>query len=336
MCRSGRDMLIARGVWEAEYGNGHAPSSLIDIAENWGSGFEISCTDCQLTRSTAEAVAEGPILIRTLSSGPSVCSSELTTVSDNQRVGIVNRSVMIVVNLDGSPVTYTVEGASQLQVQAGGAVAFCSAENIRLTAAYRKGECSRLLVIQYCPSNLIDPYLAQQLDEHLSGTVVKPLIQNCRTRALANELFAPDHTGFVGRLLADSCALELLARAIEGADQAESSSASAIKPKDVAKIHELCERLMLNLDAEHRLHDLARDFGMSTSTLKSKFLAVTGQPVFKYLRERRLERAQAGLINEDWTVSQAAYYVGYRHPTNFSTAFRKRFGMAPTSLLTRR
>lgn len=325
--------------WEAPTARGknrHAPSTLVDIANDWDFGCEISYADRTVAKNSVEELAEGHIHTQMLSSGTSLCSSDLTTLRDNERVGVLKRSVMIVVNLDGSPVSYAIDGGSKLRIPAGGGGAFYTADDVRLAATYRRGERSRLLVIQYCPSNLVDPRLAEQLDSHLADTTVKPLMPNCRIRALAQELFSPTHTNVVGQLLAESCALELLARALEGNRlegnrKVEAASSCPLHPRDVAKIHELCDKLLLNLDEEHRLDDLARDVGMSTSTLKSKFLTVTGQPVFKFLRDKRLDRAQAGLIHESWTVSQAAYYVGYRHPTNFATAYRKRFGMAPTA-----
>lgn len=309
----------------------HAPSVLADIADEWGYGCEMSCVDRLVAGDGSPALAEGIIATRKLACGPNICSSDLTTLYDNERVGVVKRSVMIAVNLDGSPVTYAVDGGLEVRVAAGSAVAISPADDIRLTAAYKRGESSRLVVIQCCPSDLADPDLAEQLDAHLADTAVTPLVLSCRAQSLAQELFSPAQTGLVGRLLAESCALELLARTIEARPDDDPPSAGSVHPRDVAKIRRLRDKLLSNLDAEHRLCDLARDIGMSTSALKSKFAAVTGQPVFKFLRDQRLDRARAGLLHEGWSVSQAAYYVGYRHPTNFATAFRKRFGMAPTA-----
>ena len=68
---------------------------------------------------------------------------------------------------------------------------------------------------------------------------------------------------------------------------------------------------------------------MSTSALKGKFASATGQPAFEFLRDQRLNRAHGGLLHEGWTVQPVACDVGYRHPTGFAVAFRKRFGMVP-------
>lgn len=51
------------------------------------------------------------------------------------------------------------------------------------------------------------------------------------------------------------------------------------------------------------------------------------------LRERRLARAQALLRARSGNVSEIAYAVGFDNLSHFSQAFRKRFGVAPSSLL---
>lgn len=323
-------MLIRSGPEARGDAGTRGLSALADIASAWGYCFGMSCDGHAAPGCAAPALAEGPITTRRLACGPNVCCSELTTLRDNERVAMVKRSVMIAMNLEGSPITYAIDCGGRLLIPAGGAYVISPSDEVKMTAAYQCGERSRLLVIQYCPLDFADQELAGQLDAHLSETTLRPLLPSHRAKSLALELFSPSHTGLVGQLLAESCALELLARAIEGRAKVERPAAAAVHPKDVAKIRQLCEQLRTNLDAEHRLCDLARTVGMSVSTLKSKFAAVTGQPVFQFLRDQRLDRARTGLLDEGWTVSKAAYYVGYRHPTNFATAYRKRFGMAPT------
>ena len=51
------------------------------------------------------------------------------------------------------------------------------------------------------------------------------------------------------------------------------------------------------------------------------------------LRERRLARAQNLLRERRGSVSEIAYAVGFDNLSHFSQAFRKRYGVAPSSLL---
>lgn len=76
----------------------------------------------------------------------------------------------------------------------------------------------------------------------------------------------------------------------------------------------------------------AQRAAMSPSSLRSKFRAAYGCSVFDYLRDCRLERAR-GYLLEGYSVQQAARMSGYQHATNFSTAFRRRYGFSPGDLL---
>ena len=90
------------------------------------------------------------------------------------------------------------------------------------------------------------------------------------------------------------------------------------------------ERLHDAPGEDHTLEALAKLACMSPSTLRAKFQAAYRQSVFSWLRERRLEVARQHLA-QGWSVQQAAHFVGYRHATNFATAFRERYGVAPAN-----
>ncbi|RUA22587.1 AraC family transcriptional regulator [Billgrantia gudaonensis] len=70
---------------------------------------------------------------------------------------------------------------------------------------------------------------------------------------------------------------------------------------------------------------------MSPSTLRDKFRRACSI-VFGYLQECRLSKARQ-LPRRGYSVQQTAHLCGYRHATNFATAFRRRFGYPPSSRL---
>ena len=79
---------------------------------------------------------------------------------------------------------------------------------------------------------------------------------------------------------------------------------------------------------DYSLNELAQRAAMSSSSLRSKFRQTYGCSVFDYLRDCRLARAR-GYLLEGYSVQQAAWMSGYQHATNFSTAFRRRYGISP-------
>jgi len=84
-------------------------------------------------------------------------------------------------------------------------------------------------------------------------------------------------------------------------------------------------------EKEYTLAALAQLAAMSASSLRVKFRQAYGHSVFDYLRDCRLELARRYLA-EGYSVQQAAWMSGYQHATNFSTAFRRRYGMAPSEI----
>ena len=79
------------------------------------------------------------------------------------------------------------------------------------------------------------------------------------------------------------------------------------------------------------LAELARESGLNPTKLTSAFRAEFGASVFEYLQEQRLQQAYAMIASGETTVAVAAFQVGYS-PAHFSGLFRKRFGVAPSSL----
>ena len=84
-------------------------------------------------------------------------------------------------------------------------------------------------------------------------------------------------------------------------------------------------------EQNHTLDSLAKTAAMSSSSLRTKFRQAYGESVFNYLRDCRLALARRYLL-QGYSVQQAAWMSGYQHATNFSTAFRRRYGVAPSGL----
>lgn len=84
-------------------------------------------------------------------------------------------------------------------------------------------------------------------------------------------------------------------------------------------------------ERDYTLAQLAAQAAMSPSSLRSKFRQAYGCTLFDFLRDCRLELARRYLL-EGHSVQQAAWNCGYQHATNFSTAFRRRYGVSPGSI----
>jgi AraC-like DNA-binding protein len=95
------------------------------------------------------------------------------------------------------------------------------------------------------------------------------------------------------------------------------------------RVREAAAALARRLDETPSLEVLAREVGLSETTLKRGFRQVFGTTVFEHLRALRMEHARALLQSGEATVIEAATLVGYSNPSNFASAFRRQFGMNP-------
>jgi AraC-like DNA-binding protein len=84
------------------------------------------------------------------------------------------------------------------------------------------------------------------------------------------------------------------------------------------------------------LDRLAREVGMSRSSLAERFAAYVGGPPMQYLTRWRLQLAARTLEDGRSTVSHAAASVGYESEAAFTRAFKRYVGEAPGAWRRRR
>lgn len=77
------------------------------------------------------------------------------------------------------------------------------------------------------------------------------------------------------------------------------------------------------------LKALSSQLNMSVSTLQRKFKYHFGVTVIEYTRQRRLEIAKDLMVRKNITVGQAADIAGYKHASNFVSAFKRHFNTTP-------
>lgn len=75
---------------------------------------------------------------------------------------------------------------------------------------------------------------------------------------------------------------------------------------------------------------LAREYCMSVSKLTRDFRAVYGVSLHAYVIFARVRKGAELLSDEGLSVREAAEILGYAKPSNFSSDFRKQFGMLPS------
>jgi len=122
-----------------------------------------------------------------------------------------------------------------------------------------------------------------------------------------------------------------LLQRLQSYEQTEHSNNNDIHIQKIEKIRNLLEA---NLAHPHSLDELAQLAGTNRTTLNKHFRILFGASVFEWLSEQRLQKAAQLLSTTQLSVQALASEVGYENSANFSTAFKRRFGMPPAKYRT--
>lgn len=111
----------------------------------------------------------------------------------------------------------------------------------------------------------------------------------------------------------------------------ELSGKPPVSNRDLDIIRELKEHLSKTFLDDHSLTGLAQYLGINTNKLMAMFKKTFGKSIFEYIADQRMDYARRLLQEGGLLVTQVARTIGYKNPNHFSAAFKKRFGLSPSS-----
>ena len=85
-----------------------------------------------------------------------------------------------------------------------------------------------------------------------------------------------------------------------------------------------------NLDEPISLELIAKNIGVSISTLKRLFLDASGSSVGSFIRRLRMERAFRSLKNKEESILEIALSSGFEDASAFARTFKTNFGCSPS------
>jgi AraC family transcriptional regulator len=137
--------------------------------------------------------------------------------------------------------------------------------------------------------------------------------------------------GLCGALYAESLGTALATRLLHAARVAKLSTNNRISPLPPRPLRRVLERMRAGLDANLDLATLAAESGYSRAHFLRTFRAATGQTPHRYLIELRLERARELIDSGSMPLIDIAGDCGFSSQAHLTTAFRSRFGVAPSA-----
>ena len=98
-------------------------------------------------------------------------------------------------------------------------------------------------------------------------------------------------------------------------------------------LRKLNQAILENIEEEgFDVEKICKAMNLGRTQIYRKVKALTKLPITLYARVIRLQEAKRLLELETFNISEVAYKVGYKHPANFSTLFKKQFGVSPRDL----
>lgn len=288
------------------------------------------------TAPQTDRMARGRWTYRSLRPGIYYCDCDFVSVSDDSVVGVYEPNILLSMTFAGGWDS-VVDGKTISVGRPGMTSLMCTKEHVELSTTPRIGQKCNLASIQLSLEfleSLIEseedaalevltqmdperPYFAQELPGcYELGHVLRCMYTN------------PYH-GMMGKLYEESLALSgivALARYLSN-ETCSATSASALQKRRAEDAKTLIDAKALGSDFS--VAWLAREVGVSETSLRRAFKARFGITVMEHVRNLRLDAAHLLLREGGLRVSEVAYRVGYSNPANFATAFRRRFGCPP-------
>ena len=196
------------------------------------------------------------------------------------------------------------------------------------------GEVHHLALSRTMLNQLIGAALADSLLERLSIVALPSISVRAIPLHVSQFLVnagSPLFTGQTRKLYCQAKMLEYLAALVQlvcggPGDAPEPNQQAKQRARD---IHDM----LLTYEGKFpTLDELAKQYGRSAKLLNDEFCAEFGQSIYSFFTDHRLSQAHAVLQQSNTSIKQLAAKLGYTHVSNFTIAFKRKFGYPPGSM----
>ncbi len=147
---------------------------------------------------------------------------------------------------------------------------------------------------------------------------------------IANVLLAEvEQGGTHGALFAESLATALIALLLKVQQPWRSASTSS-KSRAKDRLRLVCDYIETNLGADLHLERLGQIAGLGPDRFGELFRIAVGVSPYRYVLQRRIERAKSMLRQKHVPITQIALELGFADHAHLSSTFRRLTGMVPS------
>lgn len=99
--------------------------------------------------------------------------------------------------------------------------------------------------------------------------------------------------------------------------------------KSLKKIKKVIEYIHSNYSSSLKIQSIAKEFGFSPSHLGRLFKKYTGQSIYNFILQHRIQLAKEFLVTSDLDVNEVGDKVGFNDAYHFSKIFKNKTGTTP-------
>ena len=220
------------------------------------------------------------------------------------------------------------------------AMIYSQTELERFVRLAQRGVCLKKVTITISPSWLSEISECKSHDfakirtfaaRHLANHIWRP---SSHAIALAEQIInTPATPYFLTRLYVESRVLGLVEEAFrEICDAEKQKYPSNLRPQDRQRLQAVEDYLNAHLGELVSADKLAAEVGLSANTLQRLLTNAMGLSTSRYIRWYMLEKARQALKRDNVSIANAAHLAGYSSQANFTTAFKRCFGLTPSAV----
>lgn len=175
----------------------------------------------------------------------------------------------------------------------------------------------------------LDSFLESILLDRSAGLSHHSIGISARLYNTIENIRSCEYGGITRKLYLESKVYEVIALCCEQLNQPDEPKLSKY---DQECIYQAAELIKTNIDRPCTILDLARKVGINQTKLKQGFKIIFNNTVFGYLQDLRMGKAQQYLLDTELPIEEICCLSGYKNLSNFSSAFKKIYGYAPSRL----
>lgn len=180
------------------------------------------------------------------------------------------------------------------------------------------------LLLEKDENRRIKELISQKEQSYLYEEFVSPPIQ-----VIAKEIFQISTNHQLANFYYKIKAEEMICLLFENLLKREEFQNYPINRKDVKIIYALREELLNHIDTPPKLEELANKANMSVSKMGKIFKQIFGDSIYNYYQKLRMQKAVFLLREQQLSVSETGYQLGFSNLSHFTRLFEKHIGLKP-------